>query len=430
MVALPGGVAYGLMFHFLPNLPWQDDYRAILQFAATYRGLSAPGERLRFLIAAQHVDYKLIFEHVAVIAELSVLHRINFSLLMVLGDLFVLGILCLLWRLSFRGEADDRRRLILFVPVSVMLFSLNYAETLDWAMAGLQNLPVIFFSLGALYLLGMELGGEARDSKSRVAGACAAALLACCSSANGFLLGPIGLAVLLRRRRFWSAAIWSATFVPAIASYLYRFHPMVPAMHVAAYVKPLFFLAVLGGAAPGPLMLPLGVCVLGVAGWSLRAGFFRDNLPAGLMVVWIVLTAALIALGRGNFGLGAAHASRYKIYSDLMLIFCYVFVAERLRESPVSMVRGRRIYQAALLVSVLYCIRADVSAWRLLSQRDGDLRIGMAHYRANPAVNSPMYISDPTVQREQAASEDEAVRAILAEAADDGIYVPPVEMKR
>jgi hypothetical protein len=277
-------------------------------------------------------------------------------------------------------------------------------------------------------LAGMRGGRE----RSRLVGAGAAALLACLSSANGFLLGPVGLAVLLQRKQYGRAIAWILIFAAAVFAYLFQFHSASPSMHVAMYVKPLFFLAVLGGAAPVPLMLPLGLVLVGVFAWSIRMGYARENMTVVLMAVWIVLTAALIAFGRGNYGLGAAHASRYKIYSDLMMIFCYVFVAERLWDAPTpSLALKRRLYFGALLVVSIYCVRADVSAWRLLSQRDGDLRAGLAHYDANPAVNSPMYISDPEVQQEQAVSEDEAVRRILVEAMDAGIYQPPaLQVKR
>ena len=80
----------------------------------------------------------------------------------------------------------------------------------------------------------------------------------------------------------------------------------------------------------------------------------------------------MIADGRGNFGLQAAYASRYKIYSGLFLIFCFHFVANRATQSGVSRARNRLLYQAAVLASVLDCARGDVAAWRLLSQRRAD----------------------------------------------------------
>jgi hypothetical protein len=290
-----------------------------------------------------------------------------------LPEFFVLGILALLWAISFREEHDLQRRLILFAPVSVMLFSLNYAATPGGAMTGLHDLPVIFFSLAAICALGR--GGAAdRHPRRWFVGACAAAGLACLASANGFLLAPIGVAVFWSRGQRGRAAMWSAVFVLAAAGSLYQVHAAVPAFLGAISSKPLFFLTVLGGAAPAPLMVPLGAFSLVLLVWAVRARYARENLPAVLMAAWIVLSAAAMALGSGELGLAAAHASRLRIYSDLMVIFCFLSIAEWL-----CRMRGvvpRRMYKVALAVVVLYYVQADISAWRLLSGRDSGARVG------------------------------------------------------
>lgn len=131
----------------------------------------------------------------------------------------------------------------------------------------------------------------------------------------------------------------------------------------------------------------------------------------------------MIAEGRGNFGLRAAYASRYKIYSDLFLIFCYDFGASWIRQSALSRSRRVQIYQAAVLTSLLYCIRGDVAAWRLLSQRRSDVDRGMAAWRQNPSANSPMFVSDAAFQKEEhEALIDEAGRRILNDSVATGLY--------
>lgn len=144
-ITAPIVVAYGLLEHFLCSYPWQDDYSAILGFGLDYERMPTLGSRLAFIVASQHVAYKLIFEHCLLALQLALLGHVNFEFLVVAGNLFLLGIAVAVWKMCLPGEKNLHTRLLAFVPVSFLFFSLNYSETTDWAMAGLQNLPVIFF---------------------------------------------------------------------------------------------------------------------------------------------------------------------------------------------------------------------------------------------------------------------------------------------
>jgi hypothetical protein len=198
----------------------------------------------------------------------------------------------------------------LFAPAAFVLFSLKYVETLDWAMAGLQNLPVVVFSLWALYLLFGTRSAQGDFGAGRFGLACAVGLLAALSSANGFLVAPIGFVAFAMRRHYARVALWTSTFLLGIAVYLYKDRPAYPTMHVAAYVKPLFVLAVLGLAAPGLLAIPTGIALIGVWLGLVRSGFHLVNRFGFAVSLWIFLTAILIAIGRGNYGLGGAQASQ------------------------------------------------------------------------------------------------------------------------
>ena len=79
--------------------------------------------------------------------------------------------------------------------------------------------------------------------------ACASAALASLSSANGFLVLPIGLWLLCFRREVARCAVWCLLFLLLIAAYVYRYQVIFPGMRVPLYTKPLFLLAVLGDAA-------------------------------------------------------------------------------------------------------------------------------------------------------------------------------------
>jgi hypothetical protein len=93
LIAVPVVAAYSLLFRHIHNVPWQDDYWAIIQFSQVFLGHHGLKARAASLIAAQYVDYKLVFEHLVVVAELGLLHQLNFAFFEILGDLLLLVVL-------------------------------------------------------------------------------------------------------------------------------------------------------------------------------------------------------------------------------------------------------------------------------------------------------------------------------------------------
>jgi hypothetical protein len=345
-------------------------------------------KKILYIAAAQANEYKLGFEHSVVASEIELTHDLNFSFLNTLGDLFLLPLGYLLWRTYREDDNDLRRSLLAFLPISFLFFSLTYWENLNWVTTGLQNIPVIVFSLLAIYLLLPR--NMAETPWIRLSLACLAAALAAFTSANGFLLGPVGLLVLLPRRAYARSLVWCASFVIPLAAYLYHYTRVVhPVMRTSDITRPLFFLAFLGcGAVPSrwPAAV-LGVVIVGVFWLAVRSRFDRINPVAFYFTAWIVGTALLVAWVRGAviFGIG----SRYSIYSILVLIFCYSFLSQYLPGRWPTFDR-KRFYVACLGLSVCICLFADIHAYGKLGARRQMVLTGIALYRADPEANSPM----------------------------------------
>jgi hypothetical protein len=391
-VLLPAIVAFAILYRQGISVPYQDDYAAILEFAVNYDQSPALKTKLLHIATDQVNEYKLSFEHFITASDLELTHHVNFGLLTGLGNSFLLAIAYLLWRTYQEDEQDLDRRLLAFLPISLIFFSLTYWENLNWATTDLQNIPVVFFGLLAIYLLfpGRRFG----PSRLQMLLACLSAALAACSSANGFLLGPVGLLIFLPRRAYAKSLWWCAAFALPFAAYLYHFSVPPHAVHWAVYLtRPLFFLAFLGCAIPfrWPAAL-LGIGILAILGLAVRTRFDRTN-PVGVyFAVWIIATATLVAWVRGALGFGLT--SRYSIYSILLLIFCYSFLEHSL--SRRWSLRGRkRFYAASVVAAVMLCVLADINAYRYLSERHRMILRGIEMYRANPDANSPMI--DPRI---------------------------------
>ena len=152
-VLLPVIAAFGILYRRSLSVPYQDDYDTIIAFGVHYAQSPTLKAKLLEIAAEQHNEYKLGFEHSIVAAELELTHHLNFTFLTVLGDLFLLPLGYLLWRTYQPDESGLDRRLLAFLPISLLFFSLTYWENLNWATTGLQNTPVILFSLLAISLI-------------------------------------------------------------------------------------------------------------------------------------------------------------------------------------------------------------------------------------------------------------------------------------
>jgi hypothetical protein len=113
--------------------------------------------------------------------------------------------------------------------------------------------------------------------------------------------------------------------------------------------------------------------------------------------------------GAASFTIGL----RYSIYSTLVLIFCYSFLAEYLPHGWPAFNR-RRIYIAFFLLAVNICLLADIHAYKKLGERHQMVLAGIEHYRATPDSNSP--VNDPNLEtgfeKERVYERDTLTRAI------------------
>ena len=304
-VLLPALATYWISYRQQLSVPYQDDYAVVLAFAANYDRLPTLRAKVLDIATEQVNEYKLAFAHSIIASEMETTRHVNFVVLTTLGNLFLLPIGYLLWLTYQEDGIGLNRRLIEFLPISFLFFSLTYWPNLNWTTTGLVNNPIVLFSLLSIFLLLPRKTGEL--TRARLLLACLAAAVAAFTSANGFLLAPVGLLILLPRRNYARSLAWCASFVLPFAAYLYHYalpvHPKVSASYIT---RPLFFLAFLGcGAIPyrWPAAV-LGLLILGILWLAVRSRFDRANPVAFYFMVWIV--------GDGTPGRLGARSGRFR----------------------------------------------------------------------------------------------------------------------
>ena len=413
------------------SIPMFDDFQALISFAVNFHNLQGLGPKLSYILAAQHDEYKLIFEHFIVGLQLTLSPHIHYRLLVVLGNLFVLASLAVYWFGYFR-ELPLGARLLRFAPISFLLVQLNYVETLDWAMCGLQMIPIIFFTLLALYFL----TGRKGSSVNGFLLACLSAIVACLASANGFILGPVGLIFLLQIRAWRRAVAWFAPFAIALSMYLYQYHSISrdAVVHPTVFQKLLFFLSYLGSAIENMHHFPvrggsiiLGFCLFAAWIYSIRVGYHRSHPFAFYSALWVLICAAGVTQVRSKLGLDLSLTGRYKVYSDMLIIFAYAFGVHRFDGAPAAAQeppgsRRRLAYCTALLFAALLNLSSAAFGYRFLKHRADTYSTNFRLYQADPEHVSPevSLTADPIT-----STEPEFSRKVLNQAIAEGVFVPP-----
>jgi hypothetical protein len=332
--------------------------------------------------------------------------------------MFLLAIAYLLWVMYRQDRSALNQQLLEFLPISLVFFSLTYWESVNWAMAGLQNLSVIMFSLLAIHLLVPK--GTTAPSLPILLLASIAAIFAAFSSANGFLLAPVGLLMLVRRRALVAATLWCIGFGLPIAAYRYHYipyHVSVDTMHRGSYIaKVCYVFAFLGCAIPQRWVAAiLGFAIFAVLVFALQYGFERTHPGQFYFSIWILLTAAPVAWLRHSI------SSRYSIYSLLLLVSCYFFLVRYLlaRSKAHNL---KRFYAVTTVFAAILSVSSIGLAYVNLGRRREMVLSGIEKYRANPEVNSPM--NDP--QTKEADPNEEAFqRDTLNQAIAAHVYTLP-----
>jgi hypothetical protein len=390
LVLLPVLSFYAILFHLSLNIPVYDDYDAGLNYLNQSTQIPTLSGKLMYLLAAQQNEYKIVFGHAVIWLQYALFGNVDFRLTCALGNLFVLPLGWLLWKMFLPRETNLARRLALFIPVSLLLFQLTYSETLNWALPGLQNINVVFFSLAAIYFL-------VKPSRASFWSAIAMMVLAISASGNGFLVVPIGLLILTINRQYARIAGWLGATALCLAGYAYHYNAMSsqsPVHHsivaTILHMNPAYILVFAGAEFFRPLQVSLvaGIALLAYFAYLAKKGYWQKNPLVSYCILFLLFTAVGVAGIRSEFGLTSGTASRYRIYSDLLVIFAwFAFVEEFLKPQRDALRRNSR-YLAAVAMATLLFLIGDVCGYHLLRHRDQDLVRGLALYE-HPQPSGP-----------------------------------------
>ncbi|QKZ13492.1 hypothetical protein [Spirosoma sp. KUDC1026] len=395
LAAVPVLAYFAYFFHFSINAPQFDDFQSIIRAIITYD----TAQNWFDWLTTQYVEHRIAYVRLVALVVYKLTGTVNFIDISFIGNLSLVGVLIML------GLWFNRWQLLpYFLPVPFILFQMNYHHDTFTAMMAVQNLGILFWALLTFWLL-----AEGRRWKQRIA--LLPAVAAVYTSGSGMFVLLIGAVLLLVQRRWLAATVWLVVGTAAIAWYFRGFYwgnsifsasyaiqhipqliafaiffcgsyfDLLPNVLMSEYTGsivpgylPIAFYARLLLPFAGGLLLVLSMLVV-VLCWLLpdqnakriripvvtrAAGYFLINKPASTFLVasllFLLITTFVVTLGRFGAGLGLAFAIRYKIYSPLMVIFCYAAFWVNLRQE--KRLALQPVYKATLTISILIGINS------------------------------------------------------------------------
>jgi hypothetical protein len=433
---------YGMLARETVNIPFLDDYSGVLGFVSGWVRLGSVREKVFGILTSQHNEYRPMFGNGLYVLQYLLFRHINFAALSTLGDLALLPLVFVIYRMWIEDSRQIRERLLPFISVPWLIFQFQYYSLLSWPASTLQNIPVVLFSLLTIYLLSTD--GQKTFCISLVA-----LLLAIGSSGNGFFVIPLGCLMLIQFRRPARLAYWLSASVAMLALYLYRYnfhssqaradHSVISSLH---HISPLYALSFLGASIAGhgsyiPAAV-LGGCLCAIFVYAMVDKFYASSPAIFYSMCFILITALAVSGLRSDLGTAQGLVSRYRIYSNLLLVFLYLYGIGKLyrTSSAEEWKRGAPVRHTAMatiaIMAIGFNIGSNYAGFKLLRTRTELTKEGLCRWEhgEEPITTAPGPANeDPIIQRQRLngnyAPEDTYLReAILLHIYSPHIYGP------
>lgn len=354
------------VFHFAQNVPVTDDYESILNFMNTYYRTESFNEKIQLLFSSYN-QHRLLLLRLSCLAVYQLNGFLDLRMLNYIGNLTMLLLFLLILK-SVKHKLDGKTLL----PVSYLLFVLIYWDLIFLPMI-CTSMYVIPFSLLTIFFY----------IRKKYALFAFFFLIALFSNGSGiFSLFTVTLYVLFMERNWLKFGLLLAFFLLLFAWYadganaahagmLFSFHTIIQIMAC--------FFAFLGAVFQLPgydiVAIVFGMILFVYFLWMVKVKYYQHNAVVFFFMVFIVLTAAVVALNRYQLGIENAVSPRYKLYSLLLLIFSYISFVELFADKI-----NKKIALAFIALAVVFNIAMNFFSVQKVSAMSYSKQLNMFSY--------------------------------------------------
>lgn len=309
------------------DVPFLDQWELVPFLEKSSQGQLTLGD-----LWAQHNEHRIFFPRMIMLGLAHLTHW-NICWELVVNVLLACGIFAVLaWQIQATRKELGVEPLKWAVPAcAVVVFSLCQYENWLWGWQ-LQMFLEVLALVSAIVLLARPQFGW-----GRFVAASALGIIATFSFANGILIWPLGVGMLLaveakRAQRFCAIVFWLVIGIACVGAYMHGYekpveHPPLAAFFNTPLTSAAYILKYLGSACAqygngGALPDDVWAVIFGIAGpatlawsaWTIivnRIANCRALLPYFALGAYSLASAVLTAVGRAGFSSTQALASRY-----------------------------------------------------------------------------------------------------------------------
>ncbi len=416
LAIFPMGIYTFLVIYFSVNIPIWDDYDTVLAY------LNMPESLRCQIFFYQHNEHKIAWTRLMVEGYYRIVGKINFVHLIYLGNLALLFMF-----FSLSGIFKRQKNLILFVPVSYLLFQPQAWENMTWVTGSIQNFYILFFALMTFYFWNKKtLFGYAIASIFGV--------IATYTGANGLLIFFILLAWECRefikkpksitifqqdnfpsKKRLLSLLILLGVTSLLCYSYFNNYdsvagnHPYGIKLLSQPLVLFKYIITFLGSYmepfGKGLVFLTGAVEVILILLLTYK-GYDQKNPVIYYFLLFILSSIFITALGRAGLGVEQALSSRYRSFSIMVLILTYLAFIEQYPK----VFSSKLVISCLIFLAMIFNFGSTAGYVKNLSDRKILLEEITTWKQTGKGLNYP---------------SEESASLTIRRSMEKGIYIPP-----
>jgi len=323
-IFIPAFLYFRIVDRYAVNIPWSDDYDAILGFLLQFR--NAPFSEKIGLLFLQHNEHRILPSRLVYITWQALFGRINFRYLTFIGDTQLL--VAFFISIYFIRRCIPRYWSIAAFVWGLCLFDLNTYENSGVTMTSMQNNGVVMFFFISLFFYSL-------NRRIYLIPAIVFQFLCMFASGNG-IIGSIFIAAFAFFTRDRPKIIGSGVTL-LVFSCLYFWNYVAP-QH-ATVPKTLshqiaFFLQMSGAHFSVEYALWFAVLIIAVLLLTLplrdRGKIEAPLLPVISILGFVVATIAAAAVFRSNVTDTIFYGSKYMIYPNLLAAISFFFLFRKI----------------------------------------------------------------------------------------------------
>ncbi|MDI9366300.1 MAG: hypothetical protein QM541_15185 [Flavobacterium sp.] len=332
---IPIIIIWKMISEYSLNLPYSDDYDAILSFLNNWHSTAGWGNKVALLFS-QHNEHRILHSRIIYVIYTLVFGKISFLNLIYINTLELLIIAAVF--AYFIYKAIPQKWALAVLVISFCLLSASNWENCNFAMAGMQNFGVVMLFMLSLYFYSKS------NKWFNLLLAFLFQFLCAFSSGNGIIGGIALLLFCVFQKQKIKIYIAAISFVVFSVSYFFYYQKaaFTGSHSISEIISYYFYLSgnLFGQNASRPIFaiflyaILLLCCCYKTNCWKFITS--KQVLPFIAIIVFVTLSMAAVALNRSSGGNKDftlwAYVSRYFIYPSILTTLVFVLLFIRLQK--------------------------------------------------------------------------------------------------